>query len=65
MGFIIKSCVFEVIIGGASGRGFLSDLMGNLCIFWIMFGVLFGVIWGAPGPPEARFFFFGPFLQLT
>ena len=54
-----------MIIGGASGRGFLSDLMGNLCIFWIMFGVLFGVIWGAPGLPRGQIFFGGPFLHLT
>ena len=47
-----------MIIGGASGRGFLSDLMGNLCIFWIMFGVLFGVIWGAPGLSRGQIFFF-------
>ena len=35
--------------------------MGNLCIFWIMFGVLFGVIWGAPGPPRGQIFFFALF----
>ena len=33
MGFIVKSGVFEGDHRGGSGRVFLSDLMGNLCVF--------------------------------